>query len=134
MTKMHSGSTPWRFASKRSPCYPRTMLEVNPQGVVVIFFITETYLTTFVSNFFHLTNFWFDPADAPWVPSHRLPGVGVHPKVTYFITEAYSEISIKSTVLLTFQPTKILNSTFNRKYITIVKSNSTFSLFSEQYS
>ena len=45
----------------------------------------------------------------------------------------YSHISIKSTVHLTFQPTKILNSTLNRKYITIVKSNSTFSRLSKQY-
>ena len=40
--------------------------------MVATFFITETYLTTFVGNFFYLTNFGFDPTDTPGVP--RWPG------------------------------------------------------------
>ena len=58
----------------------------RPAGaVVVIFFITETQLTTFVSKVFHLTNFWFDPVD-----TCGTLGFGGDPKVIFFISEAYA--------------------------------------------
>ncbi len=51
----------------------------------MIFFITETYLTTFVRNFFYFNNFWFDPAASLEVPNGPLgpPGVGDDPKVIF---------------------------------------------------
>ena len=52
--------------------------------VVMISFITETYLTTFVSNFFHLTNFWFDPLDAPGLPEGLGRGLTVEKKGNAF--------------------------------------------------
>jgi len=38
-------------------------------------FITETYQTTFVSNYFHVTKFWFDTKDNPELPSMVI-GIG----------------------------------------------------------
>ena len=60
---------------------------------VVIFFISETYWTTFVCNFFHLTNCCFHPSDASgegslWAPNGQ--DSGGDPKVIFFITEAYA--------------------------------------------
>ena len=60
--------------AKDPPCSPVTVLGVNPGGGGGNFFIIETYLTTFVSIFFHLTNFWFNPVDALGV--HRGPSMG----------------------------------------------------------
>ena len=58
------------------------------------FLITETYLTTFVSHFFNLTNFWFNPTDTQGVLQESL-GVGAGtPKVIFFITEAYVTITV----------------------------------------
>ena len=61
------------------------MLGFNPWVGSGDFFITETYLTAFVSNIFYLSNFLFDPVDAPEVP-HGAPGVKGDPKVIVFIT------------------------------------------------
>ena len=62
-----------RFVGRKLPHAPPSLRRGQPAGGRgVISFITETYLTTFVSNFFHLTNFLFVPADAlghpegPW--------------------------------------------------------------------
>ena len=63
---------------------------INPRGGD--FFITETYLTPFVSNFFHLTNVCFDPVDIPAV--HGAPGDD--PKVIFFITDAYATTFIRN--------------------------------------
>ncbi len=52
---------------------------------MLTFFITETYLT-FVINFIHLTNFWFDPVDTSGVPVGPW-GSGDDPKVIYLMTE-----------------------------------------------
>lgn len=46
---------------------PQGYIGGQPAGWLWFFFITETYLTTFVNNFFHLTNFWFNPADTTFV-------------------------------------------------------------------
>ena len=50
------------FPFYSSPMLPQDYTGVNLLGNGGDFFITETYLTIFGGNIFHLTNFWFDPA------------------------------------------------------------------------
>lgn len=68
--------------NERSPNSLRAMPRVNLWGKgCVIFFTTEIYLTTLVSNFFHLTNYWFG------LTRGSLGSKG-DPKPIFFITEA----------------------------------------------
>ena len=69
-------------------------IQPEPLQRGVLFFITEVKLTTFVSNIFHLINFWFDLSDAqgcPVVPQ----GSGDH-KVILIIKEANAATLIRA--------------------------------------
>ena len=46
-------------------------------------------------TFFHQTNFWFGPTDAPG-SAPQPPGIGGDPKVIFFITEAYAATFISN--------------------------------------